>query len=80
MEIPAKLTKYILENRIDSSGKTTLEPTEPLGLDSLSIIRLVSYLEEEFSISVADEDLVPENFQTLNQINELIERKNATST
>ena len=31
-------------------------------LDSLSLLRLVIFLEEQFKISVGDADLLPENF------------------
>jgi acyl carrier protein len=34
-------------------------------LDSLGILDLVHFLEEEFSIQVSDEDLSPENFESL---------------
>jgi acyl carrier protein len=34
-------------------------------LDSLGVLDLVAYIEEEFKITVADEDLVPEHFQTI---------------
>jgi acyl carrier protein len=37
-------------------------------LDSQGVLEVVTFIEQEFSISVADEDLVPENFQTINQI------------
>ncbi len=37
-------------------------------LDSLSLLRLVVYLEERFGISVGDSDLLPENFASVNAI------------
>jgi acyl carrier protein len=37
-------------------------------LDSLGVLDLVRFIEQEFSISVADEDLVPDNFQTIDRI------------
>jgi acyl carrier protein len=37
-------------------------------LDSLSLLRLVVFLEERFGITVGDADLIPENFASVNAI------------
>ncbi len=37
-------------------------------LDSLTIVRLVHFLEEEFSVSVSGSELVPKNFSSINAI------------
>jgi acyl carrier protein len=37
-------------------------------LDSQGVLDLVSFLEEQFSITVADDELVPENFQNVDRI------------
>ena len=34
-------------------------------LDSLGILDVVTHLEEEFGITVSDEELTPENFQSI---------------
>ena len=45
-------------------------------LDSLGILDVVSFLENEFSITISDDDLVPENFQTLHTLASFVLRKN----
>jgi acyl carrier protein len=37
-------------------------------LDSLSLLRLVVFLEERFKITVGDADLLPENFASVHTI------------
>lgn len=37
-------------------------------LDSLSLLRLVVYLEERFGITVGETDLLPENFASVSSI------------
>ena len=37
-------------------------------LDSLSLLRLVVFLEERFGIMVGDADLLPQNFSSVNAI------------
>ena len=36
---------------------------------------IVGYLESEFHISIADEDLSPENFETITRLTALVEQK-----
>jgi len=49
-------------------------------LDSLGVLELVTYLEQEFKISIADEELVPEHFQTVKCLTALIQQKNGGAT
>lgn len=44
-------------------------------LDSQGVLELVSFVERQFSISVADDELVPENFQTIERIVAFIESR-----
>jgi acyl carrier protein len=37
-------------------------------LDSLAIAELVAFLEARFGIRVSDDDLMPENFKTIDEI------------
>ena len=43
--------------------------------DSMGFILLISFLEERFKISAEDEDLVEENFESINSISEFVLRK-----
>lgn len=47
-------------------------------LDSLSLVKLVMFLESNFSIAVRPEELVPENFSTINAICAYIMSKKGT--
>jgi acyl carrier protein len=44
-------------------------------IDSMGLLKLVTFLESEFDIEASDEDLVPENFTTLAMIRDFVERK-----
>jgi acyl carrier protein len=48
-------------------------------LDSLGILDVVSFLEAEFSMVVIDEELVPENFQTLGTLTAFVLKKTGES-
>ena len=46
-------------------------------IDSTGILELVSYLEAEFGIVVQDEEIVPENLDSVWQIAAYVDRKQA---
>lgn len=56
---------------IELSEGTTLQEC---GLDSLSLVGLLAGLEDTFLISFRDEDLMPENLKTTDDIVGLLEK------
>jgi acyl carrier protein len=46
-------------------------------IDSTGVLELVGFLEEAFEIRIADEDLVPENLDSIDNILKFVERKRA---
>jgi acyl carrier protein len=48
-------------------------------IDSTGVLELVTYLEEEFSIKVEDEELIPENLDSIYKIAAYLERKSGAS-
>jgi acyl carrier protein len=46
-------------------------------IDSTGVLELVGFLEETFEIRIDDEDLVPENLDSIDNIVRFVERKRA---
>ena len=44
-------------------------------LDSMGILKLVTFLEQRFGIETVDDDLVPENFESIGHMRDFVERK-----
>ena len=44
-------------------------------LDSVGVLRLVAFLEQTYSIRVSDDDLMPDNFDTLAAISTFVENR-----
>jgi acyl carrier protein len=44
-------------------------------IDSTGILELTQFVEDEFQVDVPDEEITPENFDTVNRIFEYVERK-----
>jgi acyl carrier protein len=46
-------------------------------IDSMGIYEIVSFIEDEYHIEVLDEELLPDNFETIAAIARLVEAKQA---
>jgi acyl carrier protein len=51
-----------------------------LALDSLSLLQLVSFLEEEFGIQIPDAAITAQNFRSLEAVEALVRRTVAAPT
>lgn len=78
MQEAAKVRDYIIENFLyGEEGKLTDE-TSFLGssiIDSTGVLELVNYLEETFKIKVEDDEIVPENLDSLKNIEKYLKNK-----
>lgn len=82
MDVETIVKKFIEENFLYKKGTKTLSGEDSLldaGLiDSMGIFQLITFIETQFHVEVQDEDIVPENFETLNSIVALIDSKRKT--
>ena len=44
-------------------------------IDSMAVVQLMTFIEEKYMIKISDEELVPENFETINTLWVLIQDK-----
>ena len=73
-----KIRQFIVENFLFGDDNGLKDDTSFLDegiIDSTGILELVSFLEEEFSISVEDEELIPENLDSIVNVVAYLERK-----
>ena len=49
-------------------------------VDSMGILDLVSFVEQEFQVIVADDELIPENFQNIDNLTAFVEKKREVAT
>ena len=78
MEILPKLKEYINNNR--GSLPPITDPDEPLQIDSLGLIRLVAFLDNELGYRIEDEEMTADNFATLRALGELLATKTPSAT
>ena len=73
-----KIRAFIMENFLFGNDQGLNDDTSLLDegiIDSTGILELVSFLEEEFSISVEDEEILPENLDSIKNVVAYLERK-----
>ena len=73
------ITNFIIESLKFRGEPGELTPTYPLidreAIDSMGIFQLVGFIEDEYGIEIGDDDLVVENFATVEAITSLVEKK-----
>jgi acyl carrier protein len=73
------ITKFILSNLLKNSDEIELKETDSLIdkgiIDSLGIMKLIVYLEKEFDVKIANEEITLENFENIKAISCLVESK-----
>lgn len=69
------ITSYILYNESIDTLDFDASLIDGGYIDSIGIIMLVTFMEEELKIHVCDHEIVPENFGTLNCMLDYVNRK-----
>jgi len=84
MAAESTIRNYILENYLFTDDQSALSSEDSFLekgiLDSTGILEMIYFLEETFGISVADDELVPENMDNLRNIAAYVERRLAKTT
>lgn len=77
--IQQEIKTYIVDNFLFGSGGDTLTPEASLLeqgiIDSSGVLELVGYIESTYEIQVLDEEIVPENFDSIKRIESYIIQK-----
>lgn len=76
MDVKEKLREFIAAELKWDKPAAELTDDYPLlereVVDSLGIFKIISYVEDEFNIEVEDEELVAENFASIDAISTLV--------
>jgi acyl carrier protein len=77
-DVKAVINKFLLDNFLmgeDASiGETTSFMKHHI-LDSTGFLELIGFVEDRFQIRVDDEEMVPENFDSLLNVDRYVRRK-----
>ena len=83
MTIEESIRKFILENFLftddDSALQNDASFLEEGIVDSTGVLEMVMFVEETFDMTVEDEDIVPENFDSVEKLGAYVRRKKEES-
>jgi acyl carrier protein len=77
-EISDKIKTFIASELMFEDNTTTLTEETPLlegVIDSLGLMQMISFIEEEFAVSIDDAEVTATNFRTVADIERLVEQK-----
>jgi acyl carrier protein len=78
MDIPTIIRQYISENLLFNDDYHYSDDDSFLEegiIDSMGIMELVVFIQQEFTITVPDHEITPENFDTINRLAHFIDAK-----
>ena len=79
MSVAAEVEQFILEELMAGSAVDSIDRDEDLlasgVVDSHGLLQLVTFLREHCGVTVPEEELTPENFQTIAAIDAFVQRE-----
>jgi acyl carrier protein len=79
--VESTLRTFILENYLFTDDQSALDSKDSFLekgiIDSTGILEVIFFIEEQFGFKVADEEMVPENLDSVNNLVAFIGRKKA---
>lgn len=72
------IRKYLIDHAPKGCGVQISDSDSLLEagiIDSMSMVDLIAFLENEYSIQIDEDDMTPENFDSVDAIVEFIEQK-----
>ena len=79
MDHQRQIKQFVLKNYLFTEDESALAGGDSLirsgTIDSTGMLELISHIEETWSIKVADEEMVPANFETIDAIAAFVTRK-----
>ena len=76
-----KVRTFIVDNFLFGDGSSLKDDSSFLQeriVDSTGILEIITFLEEQFSIKIEDNELLPENLDSLNNIDAFLKKKMAS--
>ena len=79
-DVKSNIRNFIIENFLFGNANGLKDDTSFLEegiIDSTGVLELVTFLEETYEIQVDDEELIPENLDSIDNVAAYLERKMA---
>ncbi len=78
-DVKTKLKEFLISNFLFSEDAVQFNDEDSFLekgiIDSTGILELIEYLEDTYSIAIEDNELIPENLDSMNNVDAFIARK-----
>ncbi|MEK6749936.1 MAG: acyl carrier protein [Pseudomonadota bacterium] len=75
------IVDYILQNFLFSDDRSLINPDDSFLakgiIDSTGIMELIFFIEDQFGVKISDEEMIPENLDSVTRIVKFVARKKA---
>ncbi len=81
MGVQEEIRNYVIDHILFGDGEKLRDDVsfqETGILDSTGFLELITFVEEQFGVEIADDELVPEHFDTLRAVSAFVEQKRAS--
>ena len=79
MSVEERLRRYIMQNFLFTEDDAALKNTDSFLekgiIDSTGILEVIQFLQEEFGVDVKDDEMTPENLDSVARIAAFVARK-----
>jgi len=75
------INQFIIDNFLFGDDNTVGNDASLLEngiIDSTGVLELISFLEETYEITVEDDEMIPENLDSIDNINQFLNKKTTT--
>lgn len=82
MDVQARVKQFIVENFYVSDPAELAPDTSLIAggyVDSTGMLELIAFIESEFGVRIEDQEMIPENLETISRIAAFVGRKKAAA-
>jgi acyl carrier protein len=79
-DVQQRVKRFVMENFFVSDPSEIGDDTSLIAtglVDSTGMLEVITFLESEFGVRVRDQEMVPNNLETISRIAAFVERKRA---
>ncbi len=80
MAVREEIRSYVLDNYLFTDDQSKLEDDnsflETGILDSNGVMEIIFFLEDEYGVAISQEEMIPENLDSVSRIVKFVEAKN----
>ena len=78
MDYQSRIREFVIDNFLFGDGEQLSDDISFMGsgiIDSTGMLELIGFIEETYGVKIRDEELIPENFDSVSRLAKFVETK-----